>query len=306
MISVIMPAYNAEKYIAEAIESIMNQTLRDFELIIIDDSSTDNTYAISCEYARQDARIKVIQCMERSCAGARNRGIEQATSSYIALMDADDIALPSRLELQYSHALKNPDVVVWGSYLQEMTEDGILMDIHDRGATTVDEFNALNREQDLISLYAGVSLFKRDVFDAVDGFETRMPMLEDSELWDRMAQYGPILVIPQVTLYYRQHNKSASVINLKNEVKCKEFIIQRHRLFLQNKTLDFDDFFAQYDNLKPFARFSYSMRGKSQLFGRQAKIAKARKQYARTIMLYTLAVLCHPARFLSRLLKRLL
>ncbi len=102
-ISVIMPVYNIEKYLPEAIESILNQTLSDFELIILDDKSTDNTLGVAYEYADKDRRIRVIELDEHKKQGeGRNRGIEEAKGEYIMFLDGDDIAKPQFLEKMHT------------------------------------------------------------------------------------------------------------------------------------------------------------------------------------------------------------
>jgi len=116
MISIVMPAYNAEKYIAQAIESILNQTFQDFEFIIVNDGSTDNTLKIIEQYAAQDRRIRLVQIDHVGTSAAKNAGVEVAKSDWIAMMDADDISLPQRLEKQVQAAQKSPTVVVWGTY----------------------------------------------------------------------------------------------------------------------------------------------------------------------------------------------
>jgi glycosyltransferase involved in cell wall biosynthesis len=100
MISVVMPVYNGEKYLNEAIESILNQTYRDFEFIIINDGSQDNTQMIIEEYANNDPRIRIISRENRGLIASLNQGLENAHGKFIARMDADDISEPNRFELQ--------------------------------------------------------------------------------------------------------------------------------------------------------------------------------------------------------------
>lgn len=110
-ISVIMPAYNAERYIREAIDSILRQTWSDFELIIIDDGSTDSTAAIIAEYT--DNRIRFCpNAQNMGVAATLNRGLELACGAYIARMDADDISLPERFAKQAAYLDAHPDVTV--------------------------------------------------------------------------------------------------------------------------------------------------------------------------------------------------
>src|SRR5690606_25345296 len=109
VISVVMPVYNSERYLAEAIESILNQTFADFEFLIFDDGSTDRSPEIIREYARKDARIiPQFSPINRGYVVHLNEGIRRSRGRYIARMDSDDVALSTRLELQAKFLSKNP------------------------------------------------------------------------------------------------------------------------------------------------------------------------------------------------------
>src|ERR1700761_448098 len=112
-ISVLMPAYNAEKYIGTAINSLLKQTFSSFELVIINDGSTDNT--INIINAFNDKRIKLVDQQNKGIAAALNHGLKIARAPYIARFDADDICMPERLEVQYNFLSMNPDYVIVGS-----------------------------------------------------------------------------------------------------------------------------------------------------------------------------------------------
>lgn len=298
MISVVMPAYNAEQYISEAIESILNQTFTQFELIIADDNSSDNTASIIHDYMKQDDRIRYVHCEERSAGGTRNIAIQQAQYPYIALMDADDIAYPNRLQTQYDAAQKSPEVVVWGCYMQCITPDGLPMNIVNVGPTSIDEFYALDRTQELINLYGTVAFFRRDIFEQVGGFNPDMQVAEDSELWDRMAHDGAVVVLPQVLQDYRQHAQSLSVTKLANERKYHSFIKARFAQQQNGSALTLAEYSQQYDRVSRFERWSRHMRGLSQGFGRRAMIDFAQKHYVTGVFHAICTVTTHPMRFI--------
>lgn len=130
-VTVLMPAYNAEKYIETAIESILNQTYKDFEFIIVNDCSTDSTLDIIERYAKQDKRIKIISNKEnQKIAQTLNNGLKEAKGKYIARLDADDWSYPERLEKQVNFMEENPDVVLSSGNMEicdgELKEEEIM------------------------------------------------------------------------------------------------------------------------------------------------------------------------------------
>jgi glycosyltransferase involved in cell wall biosynthesis len=125
LISVIMPVYNSEKYLQEAIESILGQTLADFELIAIDDGSTDNSAAILDSFRQKDKRLIIHRHMQnQGMPVALNAGLEMARGRYIARMDADDISLPERFEKQAAFLETHPEIGIVGTALQMVNERG--------------------------------------------------------------------------------------------------------------------------------------------------------------------------------------
>ena len=116
LVSVIMPVYNGEKYLAEAIDSILVQTFTDFELLIVDDGSQDNSAEIIRSYVKRDSRIRFFQQEQNEgSANARNRGIANAKGEFIAAMDCDDVSLPERLQKQVDFLESHPEIGALGT-----------------------------------------------------------------------------------------------------------------------------------------------------------------------------------------------
>ncbi|MCY3864790.1 MAG: glycosyltransferase family 2 protein, partial [Chloroflexi bacterium] len=116
LVSVVMPVYNREIFVAEAIESILEQTFSDFEFVIVDDGSQDRSPEIIRQYERRDDRIRFLAFKQnKGKAAAKNFGIEAAQGQYIAGMDSDDVSLPQRLEKQVEFLRANPDIGVVGT-----------------------------------------------------------------------------------------------------------------------------------------------------------------------------------------------
>lgn len=123
-ISVVMSVYNGEAFLAEAVESILNQTLPDFEFVIINDGSNDKTAEILSDYAKRDPRVRVFPQENKGRAKSLNRGIDLARAPVIARMDADDIAFPSRFEQQLELLTAQPDIGLLGGAVELVTGNG--------------------------------------------------------------------------------------------------------------------------------------------------------------------------------------
>lgn len=213
LISIITTAYNSEKYIAETIRSILKQTYPKFELIIIDDCSTDNTYPILEEFQKQDQRIKLIKndC-NRKQAFSRNKAINLAGGKYIAFIDADDIAHPDRLKTQLEFMELNPNIDVCGSYYSLFNANGIKF--KQKPPITHAEIECQMRLFGnciaFPSTFIKTSVIKKFMFN-----ESMEGNAEDYELWIRMLDKQIVFWnIPKYLLYYRVHSSQASQTNL--------------------------------------------------------------------------------------------
>ena len=130
-ISVIMPVYNGDKYLSEAIESVLNQTFNDFELIIIDDFSTDKSRSIAESFQQKDPRIKVVSNLfSKGVVGARNTGLFYSAGKYIACTDSDDIQMPNRFEIQYKYLEKHPTIFILGSGFKLFENDKVTKNLY--------------------------------------------------------------------------------------------------------------------------------------------------------------------------------
>ncbi len=200
-ISVIMPAYNAEKYIAEAIDSILNQTFGDFEFIILNDCSTDRTEEIIRSYT--DPRIVSLKNEQNmGVAATLNKGLSVAKGEYIARMDADDISLPERFAKQVAFLDKNPAVAVLGTNVERFDESGSL------GTSQL----ATDPKQMHIDMFffCGIAhpsvMMRASAVRKLDGYDLAFEGLEDYELWCRVARQHQITTLPEVLLRYRIHS----------------------------------------------------------------------------------------------------
>jgi len=213
LISVIMPAYNAEKFIGKAIDSILNQTLSDFELIVIDDGSTDKTLQIIKSYTEKDNRMVVISRKNKGLVVSLNESILIARGEYIARMDADDISLPERFEQQVKF-LRNNNLDICGSAIRQFSNEKDLGLKHYPSNDYDIKFLLL-----FINSFAHPAvMIKSCVFKKVSYRSGKHKNLdnysEDYQLWVDMAlENFKMGNINQVLLKYRVHNNQISVVH---------------------------------------------------------------------------------------------
>lgn len=198
--------YNGERYIRQAIDSILNQTYSNFEYILVDNNSTDNTPNILRNYAQKDERIKIVKEYKQGGIYAYNAGIRAAKGDWIAVLDADDIALPNRLECQLSFVKKNPAVVLVGSGCIMIDEDGKFLKNYAYPANHKSLLRCLEGEQAFFPHSS--SLYKRQVAVELDGY--RFLCAEDYDFCLRLSMRGELACIGQPLIKLRRYVSSTS------------------------------------------------------------------------------------------------
>jgi len=259
-ITVFMAAYNAASYINESIKSILNQTFEDFELLIVNDGSTDETVPIIKKFV--DPRIRLVHNdRNRGLVYTRNVALTAARGEYIAVLDSDDLATPNRLELQYNFFKQHPDVALCGGH-------GIVIDKH--GDTLKDNrlnvpIGRDNIKMRLLFLNTYVNstvMYRTAVFKALQGYQDYAPA-EDYDLFIRIADQYPVDNLDQVLVKYRDHDSNTSLQQAEtafrkiNAIKKKQLVsLQIHAnqkltdIFHNLLRWDFKDFhFSDYLSL---------------------------------------------------------
>lgn len=196
VISVVMASYNSEKYIAEALDSLLRQSAGNFEIIVIDDS-TDNTAAIVEAYS--DARIRLIKNRTKvGISRARNQGIAQARGEFIAFHDADDVSLPGRFQKQIDYFAKHPGTAMLGEQVETIDGDGM------RGKVPLRKLNPDCRDVLAKNCFATSSVMVRCLaLWEVGGFCPVLDCAEDWELWIRVAKKYCVANLPDTLFLYR-------------------------------------------------------------------------------------------------------
>jgi glycosyltransferase involved in cell wall biosynthesis len=211
-VSVVMPVYNAGKYLHQSIDSVLAQTLHDFELICIDDGSTDGSPEVLQAYASRDARILVLQ-NERNLgvAVSRNTGMTVARGEYIAIQDADDVSLPQRLERQVAYLQATPAISVLGTAMLVVDEHEVALRHWPAFETDV----VLRCLLLVMNPLAHPSVvLRRRVIQEIGGYQKSMAAAEDYEILVRAAAVCKFANLPEVLVRYRQHSMQATYQNI--------------------------------------------------------------------------------------------
>lgn len=213
LISVIIPAYNAEKTIQETIESVLQQTLSDFEILVINDGSTDRTLEIVSQI--DDARLRVFSYPNAGVAPTRNRGLTQATGEYISFLDADDLWTPDKLEAQLKALQENPQAAVAYSWTDWIDESGKFL----RSGGHITENGQVYDKllvRDFIESGSN-PLIRAEAFQTVGNFDESLAFGEDWDMWLRLAFRYEFITVPSAQILYRISPNSASFNVLKME-----------------------------------------------------------------------------------------
>lgn len=214
LVSVVMPVYNAGDFLVDAIESILNQTYKNFEFIIVDDASTDTSWKILKSYARANKKIKLLRnATNKGVSITTKRAISYAKGDFIARMDADDISLPQRLEKQVEYLLKHKKTVAIGSQCLLINKNGNIIGEKKFPQRFEDIYKYIYRFVPVQqpTLMIARKRLPSDFVYYVDGMNTA----EEIELFFKLFQYGKVENLPHYLFLYRLHSKNTSLINVK-------------------------------------------------------------------------------------------
>ncbi len=224
VVSVVMPVFNGSEYLSLAVESILAQSFSDLEFLIVDDGSTDDSLEILRRYESQDSRIKIISRENTGMPRALNEGISLARGPFVARMDADDIAEPSRILKQVHYLQGHRECVAVGSALVFIDPDGEIL---------AEQKTPESHEELLERLWQGDSalphptaMIRRDVLSAVGGYREAFAIAQDLDLWLRLSEIGRLANLPQALLRYRLHAASLTSTRRAQQLAEAEQIVR--------------------------------------------------------------------------------
>ena len=222
-VSIIIPTYNREEFIVETINSVLNQTYKDFEIIVIDDGSTDNTKQKLEPFS---SKIKLIEQKNSERAVARNNGVKNSSGEYIAFLDSDDLWIENKLEKQVELLATSSDVILTYGQSLRINEDGNKIKTAKRQLEgfSGDVFEKLLMRNFIVS---ATPLIRRECFEKTTGFETKYIPYEDWEFWLRFSLLGKFHFFNKPFAYYRIHkNQSVKLLQAEKIEKVTSLLLE--------------------------------------------------------------------------------
>lgn len=308
-VSIIIPCFNGEKYLEEAIISVLNQSYKNYNLFLINNGSTDNSLKIMRKFEQIDSRIKVISYEKKTSRGhSVNEILNISNDKWISLLDTDDIMLPDKTEIQINFLKKNPSVKIVSALATYINiKNNMTYGISD---TPIVDFNTcfeLINEGKNISTIPSCVIFDRNIVKNIGGFRDRFWPTDDTDLWNRIVEDGHILFIMQkVLIKYRIHSES---ITYKSFVKGK--IIGRwmnHCLNLRlkgKKEISYDEFFLSYKKKSIFYKIKFYLKIYSNFFFRQCIIYMINRNFLKLFMSMLISFILDPINFLKKIINRI-
>jgi glycosyltransferase involved in cell wall biosynthesis len=224
-VSVIMPAYNAKRYVEQTIRSVLAQTFVDFEFIIVDDGSSDGTLPILQRFAAEDARIVVISRPNTGIVGALNDGIAKARGEFLARMDADDVCLPERFAKQVAYLREHPECVGVGTFVETIDPYGSVLDrlVHQTEHDAIDKELMTGRG---FAIVHPTIMMRAEAVRRVGGYRKQWQHSEDLDLFLRLAEIGKLHNLPEYLLQYRMHYESANHLRHEEQRAIKRKLME--------------------------------------------------------------------------------
>lgn len=290
LISVIMPTYNVEKYVAEAIGSILNQTYKNLEFIIVDDFSTDGTYEICKSFAEKDNRIKLFKNTQNlKISKTLNFALSKVTGKFVVRMDGDDISVPNRLEVMRNYLDSNPEIKLVGTSAITINEKG-----EEIGRTSfLDDFKLIKKTCTLKTPVAHIWMTYKDVYEKLQGYRLCNPT-EDYDFVLRCISSG--FKVTNISGFYaykirvNRSGNSTSSFGVR-KLKSHKYTAKNYLMRLKSGKDNFSE--EDYQNYIQSSKFSEMLYSLSNKFLYKAIDAKSRKNYF-AVLFYCMLSLISP------------
>ena len=304
-VSVIVTAYNAEKYLGEAIESILNQTYSNFELILVNDGSKDNTLSIMQEYKEEDSRIVIDDHENMGISKSANRALKLAKGEIVVRMDADDIMVSNRIEVQVNYLKSHPEVTMVSCDAEFVNDDGETIGRQVMPGYDTPEFskNILKKPVLVAAAHTGFASYRQAILDA-GGYNENISCVVDLEMFTRMVENGNILIIlRQVLMRYRVHNTSVMASGMKNKKLQNTQDLVVTNMIRRRKgepEYTYNEFLVIQEQRPWYIKVNSNRKKMAYSFYRTAGIGFGNRKYFKFLTNLSLALMFHPERFIKK------
>ncbi len=292
LVSVVIPAFNAEAYIGGAVESVLSQTHQNLELLVVDDGSTDDTRDTVTRI--EDPRLELLSQTNEGVSRARNEGLSRTKGPFIAFLDADDYWLPEKIATQLEAFGQAPNLMAVGSLMHYVSPTGKTLGI--AGKVVMDKDQKRVAEGKLMPFPISSTLFRRSAVEAAGGFDPSLQQAQDTDLLSRVATMGKISCLPRVLGAYRIHPQSKSARDLSLQLMEWRFVQERRKAEREGRTLSFSDFRSTYRPTLAERRYDFVASRY-----RAAGLYAAERRWGRAVLHGIQAALLGPAYTLERL-----
>jgi glycosyltransferase involved in cell wall biosynthesis len=299
ILSVVMPAFNVQDYAEESIKSVLLQTEKNWELIIVDDASTDKSLEIFKKYEIIDNRIKVIKHQKnRGPSATRNTAIKNTNqnSKLVFMLDSDDMLLPEALCEQKKFMDLNPVASVVGCLAEYLDAKGEVFGKSSSSFYTRSDFDKLLKNRKNIGMIHTGACFKKEIFNKLGGYDTSKRFLDDMDLWHRYADNGYIILVQKkVLVQYRIHSKSTVTKNFVKYFLAMEW--EKKNRFINKNNLkkeSFDEYYNNFNNQNFLLKINLLRDIYAKKYLRDILLYRASKNYIGILKNVILTLLLNP------------
>lgn len=302
LVSIIIAVYNGEQYISQTLESIVRQTYRSIEVVVIDDGSQDSTLQVVESFRTRLDHLVILRQTNQGSAAARNLGFAHARGTYFALIDADDTMFPERIERQVKFLDANPSVAVVSCLANYINEKGEVIGKTYTDLYTIEDCQEYLRNNKIIfCLQPGVML-RPEAVEAVGGYRKMLRYAQDTDLWNRMVEQGYFLVVmPEILVNYRIH-RDASMTKFKERIDYDDWVIYNTlRRRRQMEEMSFDDFVVLLSQKSVLSKALRMKKHYGKRFYRTAGLMFGNRRYTKFVGYLMLAFVVWPAYTIGKL-----
>jgi len=307
MLSVIMSMYNSARYLELAIHSVLAQSYKKFEFLIVDDGSTDDSLEIARRYQKHHKRIRIIAHENWGACDALNDAAEQAHGDWLFRIDPDDLMLSNRLARQVAFLRQNRDLSVASSLALLIDAEGRLIGRSRSPYTSRQVVAETIAGRELIGFHHPAVAMKKSVFKSVGGYRKQYWLAEDLDLWNRIAEQGHMLLVqPEYLIKYRVHSESVSIASGRRQVQMIDWVEDsknRRRDGLAEQT--FDEFLAERQKQPWHSRLNQHRKTSARTLYKAAIQHWARRNYCQFVPELAAALMLEPDLVLPRVWPRL-